>query len=276
MIRKIRRKRKKRTFIFNAKTVKETVKKNRGNIVLILVIIGLLVFLGFSLNSFLFASEYFNISEIEVIDQDAEKIDYPLARIKDNPNIFKVDLVEIAKGIEREHADIQKAIVKRILPNKLIIEVLRRRSIAQAAVKISKQENSEYYFYLINNDGYILANMEKRPKKDIPIIIGSELNIDNIQIGHRYETPALKWAISFIEELKKINFTDQYKVTKVDVTQPRSMSFYIKNRLEIRIGNRDWRKKIENLVGIMQNLDIDYSEDYYIDLRFKDFVFGKK
>ncbi|MBU1044880.1 MAG: FtsQ-type POTRA domain-containing protein [Candidatus Omnitrophica bacterium] len=275
MSRKRKAKRRKQNIHWlSAKQVQETVQKNWGKIFCTLAVIGIIVFMGISLNTFLFASDFFNLSEIEVVDKNSEKIDYPLARIDDQANIFRIDLEQIASNVEREHYDIQKAIVKRVLPNKLIIEVLRRRPIAQIQINENPQTEELKHFFSVNKEGYILADIGKDKRKSLPVIVGTELFANEIEVGRAYPKTNLLCALDFLEELNNSGFLDKYNVTILDVSQPRIMSFFIDN-LEVKIGNRNLKQKIENLSGILASKDINYSEGYYIDLRFKDIVFGR-
>lgn len=275
-MRRLKKKRRKKINILNIKQATESIKKNWWGIILSMGGIALLVLLGFSLNSFLFASEYFNVTEIEVVDQEPDNLSYPLARIKDNPNIFKIDLEKIAYSIERDYSDIQKAIVKRVLPNKLAIEILRRRPVAQIALEDRTGKADKFDFFTVNKDAYILSDLGNRAKRDLPVVYGVNIRSADIEIGHSYAQTNLMYAVSFIKEFYIGQFQNQYQITKIDVSQPRSMSFFIKDKLEVKIGDRNWKEKIENLGGILENMDIDYSQEYYVDLRFKDFVFGKK
>ncbi|MCG2712372.1 MAG: cell division protein FtsQ/DivIB [Candidatus Omnitrophica bacterium] len=267
---------KKKIHKFSVKEAREAVKRSWGQILLIIICITLIVMLGRGMKSFLLASEYFNVTEIEVVDQEPDAVEYSLARVKDNPNIFKINLGMIADNIEYEHSDIQKAIVKRVLPGKLVVEVLRRRPVAQIAVSLSRQETEADNFFTVNKDGYILSEIGPRPSRDWPVIYGCNLAGSKIEIGHSYAYSNLKYALDFLKWLDESGFSHEYKVTKIDITEPRSMMFYIKDTLEVRIGDRKWKEKIENLAGILKNMDIDYRQKYYVDLRFKDFVFGKK
>ncbi len=269
-------KRNKRINLLSVKQAALAVKKNSGQV--FLIITGLFVFIlaAWNLNSFILAAEYFNITEIEVIGRDPVKVDYSLARMKGASNIFKADLKQIASSIEREYPDIQKAIVKRVLPNKLIVEVLRRKPVAQVLINSGRQPQVDSYLFTINDEAYILANVGTKSRKNLPVIYGCGLSIAQVQIGRSCITPGLKSALSFLKEAKISGILNDYIITKVDASEPRSLSFFINGTLEVKIGDRNWKEKIENLAGILENMDIDYSQDYYIDLRFKDFVFGKK
>ena len=271
-----KRKKKRKTHKFRVKDVQPTVKKNWGPILLAIISVAVSVIMGMGMKSFLFASEYFNVTEIEVVDQELDVEGSIFAHIEDNPNIFKLDMDMIADNIEYKNSEIQKAIVKRQLPNKLVVEVLFRRPVAQIALGEARQNYEEEKFFTVNKDGYILSELGRRPSRRLPVIYGCDLSIPEIETGHSYINSYLKYALNFLKLLNESGFSKGYQITKIDVTDPRSMIFYIKDTLEVRIGDRKWKEKIENLGGILNNMDIDYRHEYYIDLRFKDFVFGKK
>jgi len=266
----------KKPYLLNVEQIREKTKSKTGQIVLGALCFILLSFFVINLHSFIFASEYFSVSEIEITGKHSGRIDYPLSRLKTSSNIFKVNLNKISRRLKHEYPDVQKAIVNRILPNKLFIEILRRHPVAQIVVRPHKEENSKRYLYSVNEDGYILANLGTRQDTEIPVIKGAGLNLKRIEVGRRYEQANLQCALSFLKVLNKSGFTRRYRVTKIDVTNPRSMSFFIDHRLEVKIGNKNWDKKVENLGSILQSMNIDYSQDYCMDLRFNDFVFRKK
>ena len=271
-----RRKTRKKSKIFNMQNIKLAVEKNGMRI--FIGMLGLVFFVWFSINvrSFLYASEYFNVNEIEIIDKYPDKIDYPLARIKNNPNIFEVDLKGIAQNLERENSNIQKAIVKRVLPNKLLVEVLRRTPIAQVEILAENGNRDKHFFYSVNNDSYILANWGIKKKRRFPIIEGAGLQMKDIEVGRCYDKSRIATAVGLLNELANSGFLKKYRVSRVNVSQIRSMSFLINDRLEVKIGDRQWTKKIESLQGVLQNKNINYKKHNYIDLRFKEIVFGKQ
>jgi len=266
----------KKPYLLSVEQIREKTKSKTGQIVLGILCFSLLSFFVINLRSFIFASEYFSVSEIEITGKHSGRIDYPLTRLKNNSNIFKVNLNKISRRLKHEHPDVQRAIVKRVMPNKLLIEILQRHPVAQIVVRPHPEGNSKRYLYSVNEDGYILANLGTRQNEEIPVIKGAGLNLKRIEVGRRYNEVNLQCALSFLKVLNKSGFTRRYKVTKIDVTNLRSMSFFIDHRLEVKIGNKNWDKKVENLGSILQSMNIDYSQDYYMDLRFKDFVFGKK
>lgn len=262
--------------LLTVKQISRAVKGNRAEITIWIIGLVLVTFLIANINSFIFASDFFNASEIEIIDKYPGKIEYPLARIQDTSNIFKINLRKIAENLEGEYADIQKAIVRRVLPNKLVIEVLRRRPIAQIAVCPNSGKNTLPNFFSVNEDGYILSGTGEKPNSKLPIIYGSGIKFDEVEIGRCYRHLNLKIAIALLRELERRGFLERYPVSKIDLNNPQYISFHIYKNLEVKIGVRDWQKKIENLTGILKNIDLNYSQNYYLDLRFKDFVFGEK
>ncbi|RKY37778.1 MAG: hypothetical protein DRP78_00055 [Candidatus Omnitrophota bacterium] len=235
--------------------------------------LGTIVFLLININSFIFASPYFTISEINIQDNYSHKINYPISCLEGNLNIFKLDLKAVARDIEGKYPNIQKAIVKRVLPEQLVIEILRRSPVAQIEIK---ENTGTTHFFSINDEGYVLVDLGEKQNKKMPVICGIGLTFDDIVIGHCYSKANLQCGLSFIKELRQSGFLKHYRVTKIDVSNPRNLFFFIDDALEIKIGNRKWQDKIKNLGGILESMDIDYSQQYYLDLRFKDFVFGRK
>ena len=273
---KKKRRKKKKTHKFSVKEVQENVKKNWPQALLIVFALAVIAMLGMGMRSFLHASECFNVTEIEVVDQELDVEGYIFATIEDNPNIFDIDLEMIAEDIEYRYSDIQKAIVKRELPNKLVVEVLFRRPVAQIVVGEGDQDYQGNNFFTVNKEGFILADLGRRQKRNLPVIYGCNLTLSEIEPGQSYTRSNLKYALDFLKFLDESGFSQEYKVTRIDVAEPRSMMFYIRDNLEVKIGDRKWKEKLENLAGILENMDIDYRQEYYVDLRFKDFVFGKK
>lgn len=261
--------------IFKVKDISAAVKTHKGRIVILVLCLVSGSIFALNLRSFIFASEYFVVKEIEIIDKKENNVEYPRHRIGGALNIFKVNLNKISRDLECEYPDIQKAIVKRILPSKIIIEVLRRRPVAQMRVGREGKGQEKKYFSL-NEDGYVLADLGLFPQEFIPVVVGQNIKLNDIEIGRSYQNSSLKIALSFLKEVKKTRLEESCVITKIDASNSRCLSFYLDDKLEVRIGERDWPKKIERLLGMLPNLDTEYSQDYYLDLRFKDFVFGKK
>ncbi|MDD5746054.1 MAG: FtsQ-type POTRA domain-containing protein [Candidatus Omnitrophica bacterium] len=266
---------KKQHHFLSVKQVKETVHNNRLGIFMFAVITAAGVLLGMGMHNFIFASEYFNVTEIEVVDRNPDKIDYPLGRInKTSVNIFKINPAAVAKKIEQDYSDIQTAIVQRVLPNKLMIEVVRRHPVVQIAV--TGPGAGEPHYFTVNQETYVLNDLGAQPRRGLPVVSGAGVDRGRIEIGRCYPKTNLAYALAFMKEFNSNMFLKPYAVTKIDVALPRSMSVFINDTLEVKIGDRNWKERLENLAGILDNKDIDFSKGYYVDLRFKDLVFGKK
>ncbi len=276
MARKRKKNKEKRIHFFSAKQAAESVKRNKWQLIGTIAVVTIMIFLGLGLKSFLFASEFFNVSEIEVIDQAPNKVTYPLARLKDNPNIFRVDLDGLAANIEREHSDIQKAIVNRVLPNKLVIKILRRLPVLQLEIARPDKGSKENYYVSVNKDGYFLADNGSRPFRDLPLVTGTGVSLKDVEMGKHSSDSDLGHVLDFLDRFDKIGFFKDYTITRIEVTHPKNITFYLNGRLEVRIGNRKMEERLENLAGILKNMNMEKSGNYYVDLRFKDFIFGKK
>ncbi|MCM8812460.1 MAG: cell division protein FtsQ/DivIB [Candidatus Omnitrophica bacterium] len=262
-------------FVLRSRQLRQSVRRGAAPFAAALIAA---VFIGLAvggMRSFLYASPFFTVSEIEVIDKYPDMVEYPLARIKQTPNIFLVDLREVSRYLEREYADIQTATVRRVLPNKLQIEVLRRRPVAQIPVAVDKKSGT-FTYYLVNEECRILAAVGTTPRFDLPIIDGAGIRAAEVEIGRNFRRSSLHWAMELYGVLQQRKFPLLSRLTRIDVSDARSMSFYIDANLEVKIGNRDLPQRVATLAAVLPKLDVLPDQQYYIDVRFKDFIFAKK
>jgi len=177
------------------KTVKQTVLKNKkkmdkNNIRefnkinkkkrLKLIIITLLIVLSLI---FLLSSNIFNIKEIEVEGNVVLSVDkiISLSKIGRGTNIFAINSIGSVAGI-KEDAYIEKANIKRVLPNKIKIIVEERTA------KYMLQFADSYVY--INKQGYILEIGNN--KLDVPILTGIDTDLADIRTGARVSIQDLK------------------------------------------------------------------------------------
>ena len=175
----------------------------------------LLLILGGGI-AFLLTSPIFNIKEIEVVQNNrvsAETI-VSLSGLNSEMNIFRFWSASIENKIE-ENAYIEDAKIKRVLPNKIQIEVTER--VPRFCVQVL---NSLAY---INSQGYILEISQN--ELALPIITGIRTPEENIKEGNRLEEEDL---ICLEEVLKIMNIAKENnldtKVTSIDISQKNEYS----------------------------------------------------
>ena len=166
--------------------------------------------------AFLLTSPIFNIKEIEVVQNNrvsAETI-VSLSGLNSEMNIFRFWSASIENKIE-ENAYIEDAKIKRVLPNKIQIEVTER--VPRFCVQVL---NSLAY---INSQGYILEISQN--ELALPIITGIRTPEENIKEGNRLEEDDL---ICLEEVLKIMNIAKENnldtKVTSIDISQKNEYS----------------------------------------------------
>jgi len=209
---------------------------------------------------------YFRLQTIEVIDRihatDINKGN--LLKIYKGRNIFDINIASMSQQIKSDYPVIKDAVVRRILPDKIQIDVIPRIPVA----KIKLNEN-----YPIDKVGMILSPGMR--SKDIPVITGFSMWL-RPRTGEVIKNNRIAKALELISALNKSSLTLKYKVAAIDASNHRNLSFYMDNGIEVKIGGEDFPKRIENLKKNLSNPNLDKKNIKYIDLRFRDIVIGPK
>ena len=259
--------------IFSLASLGKSVRQNSLTLLASGILGVALVALGISVHSFIFASEYFLVRDIEVVDRNPQKIDHSLARLRQAPdNIFALDLHGIQRRLEQSYPEIQTVRVSRVLPNKLVLEVIHRRPVAQIEL-VSRAGESRVY-YSVNEEGYVLALCGSEPRRNLPVITGVNMRPQEVEIGRCYERSPIETALALRRQLLARGIWQKYTVTRIDVTHPRSIVFVIDNRVEVRLGAADSDARLDQLTGILQSAALDRTQSTFVDLRFKDVIIG--
>ncbi len=247
----------------------------RGLIKLIIVVF-LLAFIGIGLVSlkYMFVdSESFLIKAIDIrlCDVNGNIKDLPLNDIDGKSivgtNIFLVNLEDFREKVELSHPEFKDIVVKRILPNKFIVEASERKAIAQI--------RSDRY-YPVDEEGVLLPDVKNFPDQNLPIISGIGINLAKGHISE-FTKENLKKSLSLIEEMRSIEGLSQYKVKIVDITDPGNITFFLESiNVEIKIGNSDFSNRLSLLATLIGQLNSDISRFKYIDLRFDDPILGPR
>lgn len=157
------------------KTKKESKKKS-----MIKEIIKWTILLGALMAAFVFfmMSPLFNVAEVCVTGNNSisEETILSLSEITIGENIYKTSKNKITKKI-KQNAYIDRVEVKRILPNKVELQVKER-----TATYMLEYAGS---FVYINNQGYILEIATNA--LDVPIIMGYRTNQEELQVGNRLQ-----------------------------------------------------------------------------------------
>ena len=210
-------------------------------------------------------SQYFRITAIDVVSQNnAAQINVAaLSNIYKGRNIFEVDINSISSGIKRENPVIKDVVVRRVLPDRIEIDVISRQAIA-------KIKSSSYF--PIDDTGMVLSPDAKAD--GLPVIIGFSRWFKP-RTGEKVDSPQVDSALSLINDIDKMG-SSRYVVSTIDVANHKNISFYIEDSIEVKIGGEDFQERLKMLDQTLKNPMLDTKNIKYIDLRFKDAVIGPK
>lgn len=211
-------------------------------------------------------SSYFNLTDIKIIDSQrvSELNEKAFFKLYKGRNIFDVDVKFISDRIKNDFPVIKEAHVTRVLPNRLEIEIIPR--VAAALVKSNGH-------FPVDRSGVVLPS--RMESEDLPVITGlSYLFLP--RAGEKLNNPQLESAFLLLDALRKNNIMRDYKVTAIDASNHKNLSFYLANSIEVKIGDEGFPEKLKMLKMALARKDLDKDSIKYIDLRFRDIVIGPK
>lgn len=235
---------------------------NKGALVFaVLLVLGSLVFFALQqLSAYITSWDYFDIKHIDVqgerlsTKEAARYCDIDLPK-----NIMTINIDLLAAKIRRLHPDLKGAIVKRQLPDTLIVEIIRRKAIAQI-----EYENE---YFLTDSQSYVIRSLNNK-KADLPVIIGLKSWEINDRENGICKSEKLSRAIDLIHLYRKFDISKEYSLRVIDVGNRRNYVLLLDDNLEIRLGNDNFETQLKNLSLVMSQNIIPGNS--YIDLRFKD------
>lgn len=224
----------------------------------------LAVIIAGELHHFIHTSPIFDLQKVEV--KTSGGLDEGCVwELIEKPQIFKADLLELSRRLEAR-PEVRSVMVIRSFPGKLIVEVDERAAIAQV--------RSNRYFP-VDEDGVILPGVRNYPDPGLPTIVGVGLRVDHIKIGEPYESKKLNKALDLLKAVASSEPLSDIKVSRIDVRDPRDISFTTADMIEIRVGGEDFVRKLADLGEVIADV-AKKGKVEYIDLRFGDVTIGWK
>lgn len=189
-----------------------------------------------------------------------------LRQYKDR-NIFKIGLKTIANSLEPRYPDAKEILVKRALPDRLLIELKFRRPVALLGGG---------QVYPIDREGVILVNIDSMRLKDLPMVRGIDPRLAG-KGRRKNESKNLSIALDLIDEIKSTRFLDKFGVRLIDAGDIRSLSFSLGDGAPIVIiGYEDFKERLDTLKDVLRDPRLALDKINYIDVRFKDVAISPK
>ncbi|MCX5693054.1 MAG: cell division protein FtsQ/DivIB [Candidatus Omnitrophica bacterium] len=218
-------------------------------------------------------SDSFNVKGLDVRFYDEKNVLHraSFSDIEDKDvlgsNIFLVDLKNFKDRIELKHPELRDIVVRRALPNKLIVQARRRLPVAQIYGD---------RLYLIDKDGVFLTDT-KNSGEGIPLISGIRVSPFR---GSSVQKEKINKALFLIYALSVNRKLSGYKIKTIDIADSRNISFFLNasdaEKVEIKIGESEFNKRLDVLATVLEQLGRDIDRVKYIDLRFEDPIVGPR
>ena len=211
--------------------IKQQRKRNR-TIKRIKKIIKFTLLLGIIMGAIVFAtcSPIFNITGIEVLNNNRVSSDtiISLSGIRTNENIFRFIATKASNSI-KQNAYIEDVKIRRVLPNKVQLEVTEREP------KFSIPVLGEFAY--MSTQGYILEIAKN--ELNLPIIYGLQTAEENIKVGNRITEEDLISLEMILKIMNTINDSGlSEKVTSIDISNKNDYSIYMQEeRKTIHLGD---------------------------------------
>jgi len=220
-------------------------------------------------------SDLFNVKGLDVRFYDDKNVlrREPSSGIEDKhvlgANIFLVDLNDLKKRIEANHPELRDIVVRRALPDRLIVQARQRLAVAQVYGD---------RLYCIDKDGVFLPYANNPVEGNIPLISG--IRVAGPARSSAAQKEKIKKALFLIDALSANKKLLRCQIKTVDITDIRNISFFLSakdaEKVEIKIGDGEFNKRLDVLATILEQLGQDIERVKYIDLRFEDPIVGPR
>ncbi len=240
-----------------------------SRVVTALATIIFILFVAVLARAFIEKSDYFKLRTVDVkasfLDPRARyAISNKVLTSNASKNIFSVDLKGIASGIQASYGDVKDVVAVISLPDRIIVSLKLRRPVA--LVKGVK-------FYPVDEDGVVLPNGSSTGAiSDLPVISGIGIGGAN----SRFTSRNLRLALELLGEIRLNRTVSSLGISAITVYDPRNVSFYFKNGVEVRIGDENFRDRLDLLSRALKDSRLILDNVKYIDTRFKDIIIGPK
>ena len=236
----------------------------------IIVLVVSIVLIWVLIKAFLERSDYFRLRSVDAkgaSEMSLISIRSGLLRSYKDVNIFKINLSAIAKSLEPRYPDAKDIIIKRALPDKLLIELNFRKPVAI----LSNGHN-----YPVDREGVILVNRDPAKLGDLPVIKGVDLKYA-LKVHSKNESRNLSAALQLLDEIKKARFLDKYSVRVIDASDIKSLSFYLgEGGPTVIVGYENLSERLSVLKDTLRDPRLVLDKINYIDVRFKDVAINPK
>ncbi|MEW6616310.1 MAG: FtsQ-type POTRA domain-containing protein [Thermodesulfobacteriota bacterium] len=234
-----------------------------GSFLLSVGILGILVYIFFG---YLYTSPYFRVERIVVSGENrlSEIEVLNLARIDKGSNILGIDLRRVSDRIER-HPWVQKAFVKRELPQRIIINVTERVPVAM--INLDR-------LYLVDKKGIIFKEVGPEDTFDVPVLTG--LESEDLATNERISRSLIEKALTIIDEVNKRGTLGVDQISEINMDPYAGLTiFTLEDGTQVKLGFDDYEQKLDHLKKVIADLQERGEKAEYINLNYGEKVYVK-
>lgn len=213
---------------YGTSVVKGTKRKRKRKRNLILYYLLILILVAVVMVS-LSLTVLFNVSDVAVSGTSAydDKTIIEYSGLKVGDNLFRSDIKKAEKTIAQHFIYIDTVNVKRVIPDRIVIEITPCEE--SAVLKVSDK------YYKMTSSGKILGETES-PDSSLMMIEG--FNPKDIMSGKIAESEDDGKNEQLRLLLEKIDTTDFENVTQIDITDTYNMKIMYDNRITVELGGK--------------------------------------
>ncbi|MGE5280274.1 MAG: cell division protein FtsQ/DivIB [Deltaproteobacteria bacterium] len=237
-----------------------------------LAVSGLAIYKG--IHYYLTSSAYFRVHAVTAVGVEDERYVQMIRDELIGANIFKVDVVELARRIRRKFPTFYEVHVRRILPSELRIEAQER---VPVAVIVQGRP------FIFDAEGVALAAVDSSQAVALPRVEGVADRLPKIRTGLQYGSANLRRALTLASALDRrgdiltnLMPAGAQEVSRIAVGANGQLSFYLGRDLEVKMRDRRFEEQLDLLLLILRNLGGEITTVAYVDLRPKEPVVGTK
>lgn len=217
---------------------------------------------AFAAQQDLFGLNHIRVLSAEVVVSDP----YRLMGLARGESIWGIHLDRTEERIRKFHPEFAVVKVRRRLPDTLELELRRRVPVVD--VWLDK-------FYALDESGIVLSESAE-PDSRRPVIAGVPKPSSAVTTGSRIHFKALNSAIRLVLDASEFAVFRAHRLTRVDVSDPKNIILILEDKVEIKLGSRNFGDKLKRLAETVGSPDFSFDSEKirYLDLRFGDPIVG--
>ena len=228
----------------------------------VLVVLLCVIVLGgvlYSLWYFFQNTRYFDISEIVVNKEGSYAFWEGEDKLKSlylGRNIFNVSPKDLEILIKDDAPQLKKVVVRRVMPNRLEIDVIPREP--EAFISSGRG-------FIIDKEAVVLARGGN--EKDLVEIKGMRFFFSAPSRGEKIDSAMLDKALTLLGELREKRISPKYDVESINISDKNNIQLEVVG-VAVKMGSSGFPQKIVKLKEIFEDPDVNAEDIEYIDLRF--------